>query len=242
MGRVGSGQEVCRLEWDDVNGSHRGPDEPRARLERSPATSVGWPARDASDHAADVVVADRLAVFTHGDDGVVDLREFRVVGEREAELLGVLADGADGPSDGRARADRLTDRRRLVRRSRRCASPSACRPGGCWLRRAKARCPTMACSTARVPMSAGTATGWFSKSSGELRPCPWQRRSDGRAQNHEFFERGVAGAFADAVDGAFDLADTALERRARLLATARPRSFVTVSAEDRFVGVGQFAE
>ena len=54
------------------------------------------------DHAADVVVADRLAVLAHRDDGVVDLREL-VGGEREAKLLGALADGVTA-SGGRAPA------------------------------------------------------------------------------------------------------------------------------------------
>ena len=42
--------------------------------------------------------------------------------------------------------------------------------------------------------------------------------------HHDFFERGVPRAFADTVDGAFDLTRPGLHARASELATARPRS------------------
>ena len=44
-------------------------------------------------------------------------------------------------------------------------------------------------------------------------------------QRHDdLFERGIAGALAEAVDGAFDLARAGAARAASELATARPRS------------------
>ena len=51
-----------------------------------------WPARDALDHAPEVVVADRLAMLAHRDDRVVDLREF-VGRQHEPELLGAALHG-----------------------------------------------------------------------------------------------------------------------------------------------------
>src|SRR4051812_21546332 len=46
---------------------------------------------DALDHAADVVVADRLAMLAHGDDRVIDLRQF-VARQGQSELFGALPD------------------------------------------------------------------------------------------------------------------------------------------------------
>ncbi len=62
-----------------------------------------------------------------------------------------------------------------------------------------------------------------------------------RAQHHDqFFERGVAGALANAVHGALDLACAAFQRRQRV-GDCESEIVVAVAAEDHVVGADHFA-
>ena len=55
-------------------------------------------------------------------------------------------------------------------------------------------------------------------------------------RHHDLFERGVAGALADAVDRALDLPDAALNGR-EAVGDGEAEVVVAVRAEDRLVGV-----
>ena len=55
-------------------------------------------------------------------------------------------------------------------------------------------------------------------------------------RHHDLLERGVAGALADAVDRALDLAGAALDRRQRV-GDGQAEVVVAVRAEDHLVGV-----
>src|SRR5262249_25148488 len=57
------------------------------RIDRRRRATSAHPVDDPSE----IAVADRLAVFAHGDDGVVDLRQL-VAGERQADGLAPLLD------------------------------------------------------------------------------------------------------------------------------------------------------
>ena len=59
----------------------------------------------------------------------------------------------------------------------------------------------------------------------------------GVQRHDDFFERGVAGALADAVDGAFDLACAALDRRQRIR-HRQAQIVVAVHADDRRIAQG----
>ena len=68
-------------------------------------------------------------------------------------------------------------------------------------------------------------------------PVVYGSRSLPHAQrHHDLFERGVAGALADAVDRALDLPHAALNRR-QAVGDRQPEVVVAVRAEDRLVGV-----
>jgi hypothetical protein len=56
-------------------------------------------------------------------------------------------------------------------------------------------------------------------------------------RHHQLLQRRVAGALADAVDGAFDLARTALDRGQRVR-DRQAQVVVAVRAEDHAVGAG----
>ena len=179
-------------------------------------------------------------MFAHRDDGVVDLREFVGV-QREAELLGALADGV---------AARVTAEDELVG-----LLPDVDRPHDLVGARILQHAVLVNAGFVREGVAPDDRLVRLDRFGGELREqlarLEQQRRVDrgvvrqtilaNAQRHHQFLERRVAGALADAVDGALDLPDTALHGR-QAVGDGETEVVVAVGAEDRLVRVRHAAD